>query len=526
MESPDTASALTERGQALVQVQHAFVTAMRHQGQHSARAKRLTNLCSGPVAIGLLLCFCIAALCIPWLLYDHDIVGDGGDYVTVPASIPPSSINWSKRVSNSGSKKKKTVTYYIHADVRPHFADVQGAHSSLHAATVQQGSKGGPGGQDLPMDVLNPPGHSCAFFLPNVLCRMFEDTFGARERPREDGLVRLQLQFSDYEAGQAALAKVRAATSVLQDRDTGRLFLLRDAPIEPYLLIAVPLAVAAVILACNSGSQRVELWNRAAAVPLPAPVRVWVDDLKRYLWQLQPAASQLLPKDYSGRAVQVLGAACLGVNSVLLVDSIRANALCSAAPDCAAPVVGAVQRGLLGLLQTVCVLVPLVAYIFGSQATAVGSAVARAQLCVEETYAMNRVQNVAWPAGATRRVYVRQQVRPSTGGVAGQLTITAGRLRLQRWRVQKVQKNLKHDIEYDEAVPLPELHNAAVPCGSMLSTCADVQVPADATLSSVPGRGLPFNTWYLVYELDIQGVGKDSLMVPLHVVPELQAPPP
>lgn len=504
---------MSERAQSLLRGRHAFVTAIKHQGRHSARSKLLVNLCSGTLAVALLVCLGIAALAFPWLVYSHDLLGDGGDYITVPATIHP--VKWSKVVSNQNSKKKK-VTYYIHATVQPHFEELM--HPGMHQHEVHQA--GAKTEADKPPPAVTPPGQSCPFFVPAVMCRAFEDITAPAQPADAEGSVTLRLSFADYTAGQLALAKVRAATSVLQDRDTGTLFLLRDAPIEVYLAIAVPLAVAAVILACSAGSQRVQLWNAAEARPLPPPVRVWVEDVKRYMWQLQPAATQLLPQEYSGRAVQLLGSGCLLVNAALLLDSMRVNAMCSAADDCAVPVADIVGRGILGLLQGATVLVPLAAYISGARAAAVGSAVARVQLCTDEMYVMSRLQNVAWPAGSTRRVHVRQRVQPKAGG--GQLSITGGRLRLQRWRVHKAQKNIKHSMEFDEEVPLPELRNASAACGATLSTCAEVTVPDDAVLSSMPGSGLPFNTWYLAYELDIQGVGKDSLLIPLHVVAPME----
>ncbi len=493
-----------------------FVTAQRHQGRLAAQAKKLTNLCDGTVAITLFACFCVALMTLPWLLYAHDIFGDGGDYLTIPADIPHDGINWSKRVSSSGSGKsrRKTVTYYIDAIVTPHFESLP-THEAYeggdqHATHSDENSKAAR--------LRQPPGSSCAFFVPQLLCRLLEDVFD-EVQPDSDEQVSLRLKFTDYSAGQAALAKIKAAQSVLQDRDTGRLFLLRDAPIEPYLIIAVVLTVASVILACSAGSQRTQLWNQVNAKPLPHPTRVWVEDVRRYMWQLHPQASQLLPKEYSGKAVQSLSALCVAVNTVLLLDSMRAYAACSAAADCAVPVADVVGRGFLGTLQLVAIAVPLIAFLLGAKAAAIGAAVSRPQLCFLRNFSLGHLHNVAWPAGMTRQVHIRQQVKRCAKGGA-QLNITGGRIRLQRWRTYK-SKSLTHSTDVDEVFDLPEFKNAAATRGSVLSTSVAVTVPEDAVLSSMPGTGLPFHTWYLVYELDIQGIGQDRLMVPLHVVPPL-----
>jgi hypothetical protein len=502
----------------------SFVTAKRHQGQLAARAKKLSNLCDTGIACVLFVTFLLALAVLPALLYNHDILGDGGDFLSVPATIQASDVHLTKTVRGTG--KNQRTTYYIHALVMPHIVPADSGLEGPDAPPPHVPSPAPPsddGEQEgTPPVGLSAPGHGCSHLVPVFACRLYEDLFSAREAPRGDGKLPLVTQFSDSQAAEAALAKVRAASSVLQDRETGRLYLLRDAPVEPYLLLAAPLAIASVILACNAASQRIDLWNSADAAPLPPPTRVWVDDVRRYMWQLHPVPSQLLPQAYSGAVVKALSAACVLLNTLLLLDAARAYSMCAAAADCAVPVLNIVTRGMIGGLQVVAVLVPAAAYVFGQRVARVGSAVNRAQLCVGENFSLSHLQNVAWPAGSTRTVHLRQAVLPlSRPGESGQRTVTSATLTLARWRTSKRDKKISHTVEESYSAELLELRNAALPSGSTISTQAELTLPAEAVVSSFPGSGIPFDTWYLVYTAQLQGVGEDKLMVPLHVVPPL-----
>lgn len=510
--------------------------------KHHARAGLLSNLVSGATAIALGIAVMCVAVFLPMVLYNHDIFGDAAGPVRVPVEFGDPPLNLVAVTRGSG-RNRRTV-HILRALVRPLYpVEEEGGPGQAFPDLPLPDT--GPGGEEEDTDdweqagVLDagrygrePPGNYCPWWVPGPFCRLYEDWFRSDAwAGSEADFLPLTMEFGSDAAARLALDKVQRNQFVLRDEDSGELFLLSSLPSSSYFAVMLPLAVAAGVLACSSWHDKVTLWGASNAdTLLPQPTRVWMAPFRRYLWLLHPVSVQLLPHESAGAVLQGCAAVALAVSVVLQLDFMARFQRCGAAADCAVPTAGydippwLFSLALLGP--------PIFSFVIGRRAAFVGQCVDKAQVGFVEHFQLPPAQNVAWPVGHSRRVFIKHDVkagapiaRVGPGEAAPCVTVQEARVDLCCFRTfvnrQGNRNNTQTDLHWSESHAFPDLAGARVPAGTPIVASAEVTMPEHVTLSSVPGQDKPFYTWYLRYTVELAGMGQDSLLLPMHVVPPL-----